>query len=93
MMEGTAMTIRDEATRRALEMEFEKAVAPREVGVEWSYGDLRYRIEGLETGRISSADVNWQRVMEDLQRIRGDLLRNGARLNPWEPPTAPPTSA
>jgi hypothetical protein len=85
------MSIRDQVTRDAIKAEFERAFSPREVRVEWSFGDLLYQIEGLEHATISRANLAWQSAIATIQTIRGDLRRRGVKLNDWDPPP-PPTS-
>ncbi|HEV2856599.1 MAG TPA: hypothetical protein VHC97_27680 [Thermoanaerobaculia bacterium] len=86
------MSIPDPATRDALKAEFEKAFSPREVRIEWEYGDLLYQIEGLERARIPRAGLSWKSAMTAIQTMRGDVLRRGAQLDDWEPPPPPTVS-
>jgi hypothetical protein len=87
------MPIRDEATRREIEAEFERGLSPRKVGIEWRYGDLHYKVESLDPARIPRANVCWQSVLTVIRTIRGDLLRNSVKLDPWEPPPIQPTQS
>jgi len=85
------MPIRDEATRRQIKAEFERGLSPRRVDTAWQYGDFLYQVEGLEPARIPRARVCWQSVITRIRTIRGDLLRDGVKLDEWESPPVPPT--
>jgi hypothetical protein len=86
------MPISDETTRRQIEAEFRRGFSPLEVGMEWNHGDFRYQVEGLEPAAIPRASLAWNSAMESIKTVRGGLLRNGVKLDPWELPPPPTLS-
>jgi hypothetical protein len=81
------MAIRDEATRRQIQAEFERGFSPLRVQTRWQdFGNFVFQIEGLEAVRIPTAKVSWNEVVNTITFHRRELLRGGAQLDPWEPP-------
>jgi hypothetical protein len=80
------MSIRDEATRREIEAEFARGLSPLGVEIEWSYGDLLYKVEGRKQFQIPRTEVGWERVLAEIRTIRRTILRKGVKLDPWELP-------
>jgi hypothetical protein len=88
------MAIRDNATRRSLEAEFQRGFSPLEVATRWQdFGDFVFKVEGYEAVRIPTAGLNWSGAMNTIAIHRRDLQRAGIKLDDWTPPPAPPTQS
>lgn len=86
------MLVRGEATRREIEAEFERGFSPLEVTMEWDQGNFHYHVEGREPAILPRTHLTWNQAMESIKTVRGGLLRDGVKLDPWEPPPAPTLS-
>lgn len=86
------MLVRSEAVRRQIEAEFVRGLSPLKVTMEWDQGSLQYQVGDRPPAILPRTNLTWNQAMESIKTVRAGLLRDGVKLDPWEPPPAPTLS-